>query len=85
MIPNQRFLFVPPGGSVLEPIVILGLQDFSPGQTHKVQVWKFTVPPGAGPEHLSQEEPTSWSGVLRTLARYFPGEDEASLRQRITS
>ena len=40
-IPSCRYEFTPPDGG--PPIGVSGLQDYSPGQTRKVDVWRIEV------------------------------------------
>ncbi len=50
MIPNRMYEFTPPNGDPSRPIVVLGLQDYSPGQTQKTDIWKLDLPA----EHAAQ-------------------------------
>lgn len=74
-IPNQRLEFTPPGGS--EAIVIWGLQDYSPRQTPKSDVWRLMVPAAYVGILPDGTEFSSFGQVSVTLARAFCGGDQA--------
>ena len=47
MIVNQKYHFTPPNGPQDRPIIVLALQEYSPGQQHKTDVWKVQPPDGS--------------------------------------
>jgi hypothetical protein len=75
MMPNQRYRFVPPGGDHTSPILIVGLQDYSPGQQHKVDVWRFEVPAAYQDALPDGTECDSYAAACGLVARvYFDGD-----------
>lgn len=83
MIINQTYRFQPPGGDA--PIVIYGLQEYSPGQVRKVDVWKLNVPEPYRELISDGEELTSYGSVIRALARLFCDADEQKAKALISS
>lgn len=77
MVTNTRYEFTLGGGS----ISVIGLQDYSPGQIRKVDVWKVVVPE-VHANKLGGAEFSSWGSMLKTLADVFCGghTDAASAR-----
>ncbi len=74
-VQNQRYQFVPPGGDSADPIQILGLQEYSPGQSQKVDVWLLKVPDQYHKFLKTDMECDSFGEVLRILAHlYFDGD-----------
>lgn len=74
---EQRHEFRPPNGDPSRPIVILGLQDYSPGQTRKVKVWRLKVPDEYRGRVSDETECSSFGEVCRTLAScFFDGDVE---------
>jgi hypothetical protein len=83
LIPNQRYRFVPPDGDPADPIWIFGLQHDSPGQTQKVDVWRFEVPPAYRNAIPDGAEFTSYESVYRTVAMVYFDGDTAKARDAI--
>jgi hypothetical protein len=85
MIPNQQYEFTPSNGDPTRPIVILGLQEYSPGQTRKVDVWKLVLPAEYAPQFGGHVEFPHFSSMLTALANHFCGGDEAAVSARLIS
>ncbi|PSM15854.1 hypothetical protein C7T96_23120 [Nitratireductor sp. StC3] len=78
LIPNQTYQFVPRDGDITKPIIIAGLQGYSPGQSRKVDVWAFTVPDAYRSKLQDGTECRSYGEVIRTLAAvFYDGDEEA--------
>jgi hypothetical protein len=74
-IENQRYQFVPRGGDASAPIQIIGLQEYSPGQSRKFDHWLLRVPEQHRQVIPDGIECDSFGAVLRVLARaYFDGD-----------
>lgn len=81
LIPNQIYEFTPPEGAA--PITILGLQDYSPGQRSKVDVWRIKPPPELAARFGSHVEFDTWKVVVATLAGMFCDGDEKAVSDRM--
>jgi hypothetical protein len=75
MIVEQRHVFRPPDG-LGGPIVIVGMQEYSPGQTSKATRWSLGVPKEYRDRIPDRTECSSYGEVRRTLARCFFDGDE---------
>ena len=84
-IPNQIYEFTPPGGEGKPPIVILGLQEYSPGQSRKVDLWRFEVPDDFVGNIPNGTEVTTFAVVERYLAESFCEGDQAAVRPLLLS
>lgn len=81
LIPNQTYQFVPPEGDTTKPIKIDGLQEYSPEQSRKVDVWAFTVPDAYASKLQDGTECRSYGEVIRTLAAAFCDGDEEAIKR----
>jgi hypothetical protein len=86
LILHQRYEYVREGGDRKSPIVIAGLQEYSPAQRReKVTVWRFDVPAGVAADLPSGLKVDTWKDVIHTLKRYFSSETDEGLRERLQS
>jgi hypothetical protein len=83
-ITNQTYEFRPPDGDPDHPILIHGLQEDSPGQSRKVDIWKVTVPPEYAAEFGNRDEFGSYGAMVRALAGLFCGGDENAAANLLT-
>jgi hypothetical protein len=74
-IANQRYYIAIPGYP--EPVRLLGLQEYSPGQSSRVDVWQIQVPKELQDKLQDGWEASSYPEALRTIARAFFGGDES--------
>jgi hypothetical protein len=65
------------------PIKVLGLQNYSPDQSRKVDVWKLDVPPEYTSRFGGHVEFDSWKVMIATLARMFCDGDEKAASDRM--
>ena len=84
-IQNQSYQFVPPGGDPANPIRILGLQEYSPGQSRKTDVWLLKVPEAYRHAIPDGTECESYGAVLRFIARIYFDGDDAKAKSAISS
>jgi hypothetical protein len=80
---NQRYEFRPPNGDPGAPIEIIGLQEYSPGQTKACDLWRLHVPPKYINQVQDQSECATYGGVTRLLANAFFGGDESRVAEFI--
>ena len=71
LIPNQKYVCTPPNGDPALPIVILGMQAYSPGQSHRSDVWVLEVPDTYSSQLPDGTECASFAEVCRMIARSF--------------
>jgi hypothetical protein len=83
MIINQRLEFTPPDGDPDRPILILGLQEYSPGQARKVDLWKLEPPAEFAALFGAHVEFDTYASMCATLANRFCDGDQAAVRDRI--
>jgi hypothetical protein len=76
---NQRYEFWPPGGDCTQPILVLGLQDFSPDQSQTCNLWRLNVPDAYLGKVEDQTECDSYGSACRLLASVFFGGDIAQV------
>ena len=76
---NQRYEFWPPRGDSTQPILILGLQDFSPSQSQTCNLWRLKVPDAYQGKVEDQTECDSYGLVCRLLASAFLDGDIAQV------
>jgi hypothetical protein len=81
MIATRRHEFTPPNGG--PPITVHGLQDYSPGQSRKVEVWKLDVPAVHAVQFGGHVEFDNWKVMIATLARMFCSGDEKAASDRM--
>lgn len=81
MIPSRTYEFTPPSGG--PPIAVHGLQDYSPGQTRKVEIWRLEVPAEHVAKLGSHIEFDSWATMLATLANMFCDGDKDAAEARL--
>lgn len=83
---NQRYEFLPPKGDPTLAIVILGLQEYSPGRTRKVEVWTIHDPPETYALMLGRRfEFDNWKVLVEALAHVFCDDDLAVAAERLKS
>lgn len=83
MIVNRRYEFRPPNGQV--PITVLALQDYSPGQTQKVDIWKVDPPAQYATAFGDHLEFSSYATLIARLATLFCRDDQALAAERLVS
>jgi hypothetical protein len=81
MIPNRTYEFTPPSGG--PPITVHGLQDYSPGQSRKVDVWRAEPSPEMESRFGGHVEFDNWKVMIATLARMFCDGDEKAASDRM--
>jgi hypothetical protein len=82
---NQRYEFRPPGGDPAQPILIFGIQEFSPGQTQECDLWRVKTPQAFADKLEGQTECDSYGAVCRLLAGAFFGGDVARVADFIAA
>jgi len=85
LITTQTYAFTPPGGDPRSPIMIFGLQEYEPGQSRKVDVWRLSVPAEVETSLPTGTEFYTFAGVTRILAQLFCDGDESAVAQLIES
>lgn len=83
MVENQRYEFTPPDGASDTPIVIFGMQEYSPGQQQSCDVWRIEVPKQYRDWMPDESEYDNFGEVMQRLAAVFFDGDEAQTRDRL--
>ena len=65
---NQRYEFRPPGGDPVQPILVRGIQEYSPGQLRKNDLWEVKAPQAYADKLEGLTECDSYGAVGRLLA-----------------
>ena len=76
---NQRYEFTPPYGDPTQPILVFGVQEYSPGQSRECNLWRLKVPDAYAGKLDDQTECDSYGSVCRLLAGIFFGGDVAQV------
>jgi hypothetical protein len=76
---NQPYKFTPPNGDPAEHILILGWQDYAPGQSRQCDSWQLKVPQIYAERLEDQTECDSYGEVHRLLADVFFAGDVAQV------
>jgi hypothetical protein len=85
LISNSEYEFRPPNDASALPILISGLQEYSPGQSRKSNVWRLRVPELYRDKISDDTECSSYGEVSRLLARAFFDGDELRVEPCITT
>lgn len=82
MVINRVYEFTPPDGAAV--IKVVGLQNYSPGQTRKVDLWILEAPTEYA-AHFGKGIPEfeRWSVLVATLANMFCDGNEKDASERL--
>lgn len=78
-VPTAIYEFTPPNGG--PAISVSGLQDYSPGQPRKADVWKLGVPAEHAAAFGGHLEYGSYDSAVAALAQQFCGGDIGAARR----
>lgn len=82
---NQSHEITVPGGDPARPVKLLGMQDYSPGQTRKVDEWHVQVPDDLLARWGNHHFFGSYKAACEAIATVFFGGDEAALEANMVS